>query len=200
MMNTRNWETSKTLKVAVLGEGSVGKTTISKQFSEELTDLNQISMTKGVDISVKNIVYKNTPIAIQIWDFAGQKQFRFMIDIFLKGVRGIIYVYDVTDVETLFYLHEFVDLVRKYFMEKNYQNVPEILVGNKVDLGETEVTIEDVHEFMNIYNITKHFLVSGIYGENVSQPFEYLISQIIDNNKKLEFISPYSQIQKKGNI
>ena len=60
MMNATlplNIKNESILKIAVLGLGSVGKTTISKSYSGEMDDPNQISMTKGVDITVKRIVH-----------------------------------------------------------------------------------------------------------------------------------------------
>jgi small GTP-binding protein len=181
------------LKIAVLGLGSVGKTTISKGYSGEISDPNQISMTKGVDITVKRMVCSGRTITLQIWDFAGQKQFRFMIDVFLRGVKGVIYVYDVTDIETLVYLNEFVELTRNYLQTHFYPSIPEILVGNKLDLDGVEVAIEDVHDFMKTYNIKKHFLVSGLYSLNVSEPFEYIVDQIINKERNLadELLSKY---------
>lgn len=169
-------------KIAILGVGSVGKTTISRNFTGELKHDSPISMTKGVDIGIKRLVLDNKVYTLQIWDFAGQKQFRFMIDIFLRGVKGIIYVYDITDIETLLCLHEFVEISRNYFDKNNLRRVPEILVGNKIDMRHTEVSISDIHSFMSMYNIKKHFLVSGLTNENVTQPFYEIIKSIISNN------------------
>ncbi|MHA1218729.1 MAG: Rab family GTPase [Candidatus Heimdallarchaeaceae archaeon] len=196
MMNTTLPQNSKhdnILKIAVLGLGSVGKTTISKSYSGELDDPNQISMTKGVDITVKRIVYQGRTVTLQIWDFAGQKQFRFMIDVFLRGVKGVMYVYDITDIETLAYLNEFVDLTRNYLANHFYPKIPEVLVGNKLDLEDSEVSIEDIHDFMKNYNIKKHFLVSGLLSGNVSEPFEYIVDQIINKEQSLadELVSKY---------
>ncbi len=196
MMNTTLPQNSKhdnILKIAVLGLGSVGKTTISKSYSGELDDPNQISMTKGVDITVKRTVYQGRTVTLQIWDFAGQKQFRFMIDVFLRGVKGVMYVYDITDIETLAYLNEFVDLTRNYLANHFYPKIPEVLVGNKLDLEDSEVSIEDIHDFMKNYNIKKHFLVSGLLSGNVSEPFEYIVDQIINKEQSLadELVSKY---------
>ena len=196
MMNAtppQNSQHGNILKIAVLGLGSVGKTTISKSYSGELDDPNQISMTKGVDITVKRIVHQGRTVTLQIWDFAGQKQFRFMIDVFLRGVKGVMYVYDITDIETLAYLNEFVDLTRNYLANHFYPKIPEVLVGNKLDLEDSEVSIEDIHDFMKNYNITKHFLVSGLLSGNVSEPFEYIVNQIINKEQSLadELVSKY---------
>ncbi len=195
-MNTtlpQNSKHNNILKIAVLGLGSVGKTTISKSYSGELDDPNQILMTKGVDITVKRIVYQGRTVTLQIWDFAGQKQFRFMIDVFLRGVKGVMYVYDITDIETLAYLNEFVDLTRNYLANHFYPKIPEVLVGNKLDLEDSEVSIEDIHDFMKNYNIKKHFLVSGLLSGNVSEPFEYIVDQIINKEQSLadELVSKY---------
>ncbi|MBY8999295.1 MAG: GTP-binding protein [Candidatus Heimdallarchaeota archaeon] len=184
------------LKVAVLGLGSVGKTTISKGYTGEMIDPNEISMTKGVDITIKRIAQLDKAITLQIWDFAGQKQFRFMIDVFLRGVKGVMYVYDVTDIETLFDLSEFVELTRNYLKNHYYPKIPEILVGNKLDLDNVEVTVEDIHDFMKTHDIRKHFLVSGLFSANVSEPFEYMVNQIVNKEDNLaeELLSKYSNI------
>lgn len=184
------------LKVAVLGLGSVGKTTISKGYTGEMIDPNEISMTKGVDITIKRIARSDKAVTLQIWDFAGQRQFRFMIDVFLRGVKGVMYVYDVTDIETLLDLSEFVELTRNYLKNHYYPKVPEILVGNKLDLDNVEVTVEDIHGFMKTHDIRKHFLVSGLFSANVSEPFEYMVNQIMNKEDNLaeELLSKYSNI------
>ncbi len=184
------------LKVAVLGLGSVGKTTISKGYTGEMTDPNEISMTKGVDITIKRIAQFDKAVTLQIWDFAGQRQFRFMIDVFLRGVKGVMYVYDVTDIETLLDLSEFVELTRNYLKNHYYPKVPEILVGNKLDLDNVEVTVEDIHDFMKTHDIRKHFLVSGLFSANVSEPFEYMVNQIVNKEDNLaeELLSKYSNV------
>jgi len=194
--NSCNTKQGEILKIAILGLGSVGKTTISKSYSGELNNPDEITMTKGVDITVKRVILQNNYYTLQIWDFAGQKQFRFMIDVFLRGIKGIMYVYDVTDIETLLDLNEFVDLARDYLINNNYSHIPEILVGNKADLGEAEVSIEDIHNFMKMYNLKKHFLVSGLFNANVSEPFEHLVSEIIKEKQSLseEIISKYNRI------
>ena len=184
------------LKVAVLGLGSVGKTTISKGFTGEMIDPNEISMTKGVDITIKRMAQHDKAVTLQIWDFAGQKQFRFMIDVFLRGVKGVMYVYDVTDIETLLDLNEFVELTRNYLKNHYYPKIPEILVGNKLDLDNIEVTVEDIHDFMKTHDIRKHFLCSGLFSANVSEPFEYMVNQIVNKEDNLaeELLSKYSNI------
>ncbi len=186
-INSNQYGKADVLKIALLGLGSVGKTTITKRYTGDITDLGNISMTKGVDISIKRLFYKNKPIVIQIWDFAGQKQFKFMLDIFLKGVKGILYVYDITDIETLFDLDEFVLLARNFLKDNGLQSIPEVLVGNKIDLGESEINMNDINYFLAEHNISKHYLTSGLYATSVSEPFTYIISKIQnkESDKKL---------------
>ncbi len=191
--------TERTIKIAILGVGSVGKTTISRSYTQDPTYLKEVVMTKGVDIATKKITLNNNKYIVQIWDFAGQKQFRFMIDFFLKGVKGIIYVYDTTDIETLFYLDEFLEVTRDFFGKSGYENIPEILVGNKIDSDETETEIEDIYSFMERNNIKKHYFVSGIMGENVSEPFTDIINEIVKdcNNSKSDYYITQNQYLSK---
>ena len=107
-----------------------------------------------------------------------------------------MYVYDVTDIETLLELSEFVELTRNYLKNHYYPKIPEILVGNKLDLENVEVTVEDIHDFMKTHNIPKHFLCSGLFTANVSEPFEYMVNQIVNKEDSLaeELLSKYTNI------
>ncbi|MCK4895489.1 MAG: hypothetical protein KAS47_01670, partial [Candidatus Heimdallarchaeota archaeon] len=69
-------------------------------------------------------------------------------------------------------------------------------VGNKLDLDNVEVTVEDIHSFMKTYDIRKHFLVSGLFSANVSEPFEYMVNQIVNKEDNLaeELLSKYSNV------
>lgn len=61
------------LKLLMLGDSGVGKSSIISQFAEQVFHPNIIS-TVGVDFKVRRIVHKGKSLVLRIWDTAGQEQ------------------------------------------------------------------------------------------------------------------------------
>ena len=63
------------LKILLLGDTSVGKTSILKTYNGDKFEENSIG-TIGVEYVYKIITYKNMKIKLQIWDTSGEEKFR----------------------------------------------------------------------------------------------------------------------------
>ena len=61
------------LKFLILGDITVGKTTLLLKYIDNFTPEIYIS-TLGDDYKTKNLVYKGTKVTLQIWDTAGQER------------------------------------------------------------------------------------------------------------------------------
>jgi len=89
MLTNKKWfDTSKvvsTMKIPIMGEAYVGKTTIANVLSGG-GYVKDYKMTVGVDIFMRYVYTKKGVIRIQLWDLAGQKRFSFLRKIFYKGV------------------------------------------------------------------------------------------------------------------
>ena len=64
-------------KILTVGNGNVGKTTLFQRYVEGLFNGSQ-DMTIGVNFYLKRLQYRDFDIALQLWDFGGQEQFRFL--------------------------------------------------------------------------------------------------------------------------
>ena len=84
------------LKIVVIGESSVGKTSIINQYINELF-IDQSISTIGTDKFTKIETINNKEIKLNIWDTAGQERFRSLTPLFLKGSNIVLMVYDITD-------------------------------------------------------------------------------------------------------
>ena len=82
-------------KIVVLGDSGVGKTSFihSLQHHEPCTK----GSTIGVDFSVTTIQVGEKLIKAQIWDTAGQEQFRSISRSYFRNVAGALLFYDVTN-------------------------------------------------------------------------------------------------------
>ncbi len=82
-------------KMCIFGDGGVGKTTlvnryISGKYSEAY------KMTIGVDFYTKSIEIQDIRVNLQIWDFAGEHQFKNLLPNYVIGASGGIFMYDIS--------------------------------------------------------------------------------------------------------
>ncbi|MFW9914188.1 MAG: Rab family GTPase [Candidatus Thorarchaeota archaeon] len=168
--------TTNKLKLALLGEGGVGKTTLAKSFKEG--KFSESSMTIAVEFHVKRIMVNGQPVVLQIWDLGGQEQFKNMglFPTYLKGSSGVAACFDVTDLETLDVLPDWIDLLP--------EGTPMILVGLKADLLEAPFDMREIRPFMESYPFIDFCLTSAKDLSMVSHVFEKLAAFILQSTKK----------------
>ena len=165
-------------KLITAGQGGVGKTTLLHRYIEG-TFMYDTKMTIGVEIFNKEFKPRGADISLQLWDFGGQERFRFFLDSFVMGAAGAFLMFDLTRLDSLEGLHDWIGIVRK-----DNPTLPLVLLGSKYDLIEEshgEVIPEDfIKEFMEQYHIRSYLRVSSKSGLNVSESFATLVDQIIE--------------------
>jgi len=87
------------IKILLLGDRAVGKTSLINRFSDNIFLTNLMSTT-GVDYKVKYLDICGTRVRCQIWDTAGQEKFHVITRAFYKGAHGIMLVYDISNPDT----------------------------------------------------------------------------------------------------
>ena len=134
------------VKVVLLGESGVGKTSIIAQFTSGKFDPDCVTSLSAQFIS-KTIEFENLQKAIKfdIWDTAGQEKYRALAKIFYKDAKVIILVYDITDKRSF-------DEVKSYWYEMVKSNADSdamiAIVANKNDLYDSaQVSEEEAKEF-----------------------------------------------------
>ncbi|GBE85614.1 GTP-binding protein [Sparassis crispa] len=118
------------VKLLLIGNSSVGKSSLLLRFSDEQwLPEDEASATIGVDFRVHKMEIKGKKVKLSIWDTAGQERFRTITSSYYRGAQGIILVYDVANRES------FDALPRWYSELETYVSpaVVKIIVGNKVD-------------------------------------------------------------------
>jgi len=171
------------LKVAIFGAGGVGKTTLTNRY---LTGVFQekYKTTIGMDFYVKKISFKGNPISLQIWDFAGEEKFRFLLPSALKGAHGTIFMYDITRYNTLQELNEWIRVFRET-NKKEGQIVHAVLLGGKKDLEDYRAVPKEEGEAFSLEKGLLNFMeCSSKRGENVQEVFENL-TKIIMRKKNI---------------
>ncbi|XP_044177686.1 ras-related protein Rab-18-like isoform X2 [Acropora millepora] len=118
-----------TLKILIVGESGVGKSSLLLRFTDDTFDPD-IGATIGVDFKVKTITVDGNKAKLAIWDTAGQERFRTLTPSYYRGAQGVILVYDTSSRETFDKLEEWLTEVEMYSTKKD---IIKMLVGNKID-------------------------------------------------------------------
>ena len=115
-------------KIIIIGDGFVGKTGITNRFCKGSFD-DDYKATIGVNFSSLKVEFKDVQHCINLWDVAGQDQFKWLRKRYYEGAVGILLVYDVTNKLTFLDLPHWI---------AEFQSVvgplPIMIMGNKIDL------------------------------------------------------------------
>ena len=165
-MVVRSNPTIPVLKVLIVGDGNVGKTSLVRRYCQGMFTESRVA-TIGVDFQTQMVRLPQAEVKLSIWDLAGQERFSIMRPGFYKGARATAMVYDVTNPASLEDLprwrQEVVDIV---------PNQPLILIGNKTDLPRT-LPVEAACAYAESIGAL-YIETSAATGEGVPQMFETL--------------------------
>jgi len=169
------------LKIVLIGDGASGKTSISTRFSQKNFG-KQYRQTIGVDFFLKRIVLGgNQNVTLQVWDIGGQTLGGQMLDKYLAGAHGILFVYDVTNYSSFENLEDWVVFVNKLYREAIPDGIQKphlALVGNKIDLEYMRTVKSDKHNnFAQENGMSSHF-VSAKTGDSVGLCFQKVAADI----------------------
>lgn len=168
----------RTLKITLIGEHFVGKTSLIGRFVDGTFDTTY-SATIGFSLLSKTVKYNDEVYNLDIWDTSGSEKHRAVAPNYYRGTDGCILVYDVSDPKSLEPLSYWYDEFSTYVKTGSDPNsVPTLLLGNKCDLGYEETTVNEAKQFADTHDIggENHFIVSACSGENVEAAFEKLVS------------------------
>lgn len=134
-------EEDEPIKIILLGNAGVGKTSIISRYDQNTFEENYKSTFSSHYIIKKLKVNKQTVI-LNVWDTAGQEKYHSLNKIFLKNSKIVILVYDVTIKKSFQDLSIWYDFIQNDLNE----NVILGLAGNKVDLLDEDGYQEEVSE------------------------------------------------------
>ena len=164
-------------KILLVGDASVGKTSLIYRFINNKF-LNSYSSTIGVDYQTKIYDHKGYKIKLQIWDTAGQERFHSITSNYFKGADGILFVYDITNINSFKGVKNWIKESEDY-----NNNIQKILLGNKSDLDDSrEAKKEDVEIFCNEKKID-FFETSAKTNFNLDEAFKRMIKLIFKNKE-----------------
>ena len=153
-------------KFIIIGDSGVGKSCILLQFTHREFDINKEN-TVGVEYGNRVVEVNNTTVKLQIWDTAGQEQFKSIVRSYYRAVSGALIVYDVTNEKSF-------QNVKNWIKEARANANPQLvmmLVGNKTDLeGKRVVSKEQGQKFADQVGVMFKE-VSALSRHNIDEVF-----------------------------
>jgi small GTP-binding protein len=171
---------SNVLKLCLLGEGGVGKTTLTKRIITGIFD-RATKMTIGVDFHLlRTTIFdpladddegnEDVPqleVSAQMWDFAGEERFRFMLPRYCKGAVGGVLCFDLSRYSTTHYIQEWYNI----WLDNAPKGAPLILLGTKSDLlttpEEFQVAKRTIREIAKHLKIESYYIISSKTGRDI---------------------------------
>jgi small GTP-binding protein len=169
-----------------LGEGGVGKTTISKSYIDNYF-FTKSKQTIAVEFHSKTITHSNNEVSkLQIWDLGGQEHFKQMgvFREFCRGADAALLCFDLTDLSSLFSLSEWIEFIDP--------SIPKFLIGTKADLATINELSFDLTKFVQKYNCISSFKCTARNIKSILEIFEFVLAIIKQKKRTLTDFSPDS--------
>jgi len=166
------------LKYIIIGDAAVGKSNlllryVHGQFKPEY------QLTIGVEFGAKNINISSKVFRIQIWDTAGQENFRSITRAYYKNSVCALVVYDISSRDSFNNVTSWIEDCKN----QSPKTIFMVLVGNKCDLEDKRQDSYEEGKELADKNEMLFFESSAKDGINVDEIFENSAKEIA---KKIE--------------
>ena len=190
-LETKGTSNKYFFKLALLGDGAVGKTNLRRQYLGQGFTSDHL-MTIGADFAAHDIVLKREDeeyqITMQIWDLAGQETFSAVRSRYYRGCFGGLVIFDRTRPASFDNISSWITELVKH---STRGLVPIVILGNKSDLVDSADNVVEEKKVMayidklNEENAESGFKInyydtSALTGLNVAAAFITLGTEILN--------------------
>ena len=167
-------EYTYSIKFIIVGDSSVGKSNILLRFSRNIFDPGH-QATLGIEFANKHVMYNNIDYLVQVWDTAGQENFRSVTRAYYKAAAVAMVVYDITNEESFEHIRQWI----KDCKDLAPKSVQLVLIGNKSDLEDKRAILNQRGLELAKENNMLFFETSALNGNGVEEAFNKTI-EVID--------------------
>ena len=194
------------LKIIVLGDSGVGKTSLLNRFvTSEFSQTYKATI--GADFMRKEIVIDEKHISLQLWDTAGQERFQSLGSAFYRGADACILVYDITMLKTFDSIISWKQEFLNQCGPSDPNTFPFMVVGNKCDLeNDRTVSIAKSNQWAREQDLPlieasakDNIRIEDIFMEIVKKALkrEKVTAPVLNNNVTLTPVVPSKKEEKK---
>ena len=164
-----------TVKVVIVGNGCVGKSSLASCFCKGKGAFSDVyKKTIGVSFSEREDVVGGDDVIIQVWDTAGQEEFKAVNETYIENAGAAILAFSTDDRDSFLAVKKWCAAVRG-----KCGKIPTVIVQNKVDLLEqAQMDNEEVEALARDLGL-KLYRVSCKDMFNVREVFRHLVAKYI---------------------
>ena len=167
-------------KIIVIGNIGVGKSCLSLKATKDIF-LEEYTSTIGFEFYCFNVKIDEKIIKLQIWDTCGQEAYRSLIKNFYRNASLAIVVYSVEDLQSF----NDIDIWLKQVKTYGASNCKIVLIGNKIDTDEREVSTEMGIKCKNDFFFDCFMETSAKDGINTKELFINCATILYEENQSL---------------
>lgn len=173
------------LKICLLGEGRVGKTSILLRFVKGDFDDRQTSTISASCFDKSIPIGGGESARVSLWDTAGQERFHALGPLYYRDADGALLVYDITDEQSFNRVREWVKELRKMLGE----DIVIAIAGNKIDMEKQRNVDKDeaLRYTQSIGGV--HHTTSAKSGAGINEAFSELVRRVVAKKKKKQATS-----------
>lgn len=164
----------RTIKIVLLGEGRVGKTSLALRFVHNTFSHSQQATLQASFLS-KHVAAGGKEVELAIWDTAGQERFHALGPIYYRDAQAALLVYDITDADSF-------TRVQTWVQELLQMVGPSIVIAiaaNKQDLRKQQVVSSTESEAYAASIGALHFSTSAKTGEGLQDIFQAIADMVV---------------------
>ena len=166
------------IKVTVIGDGGVGKTSLIQKFTQGTFQTDYIK-TIGAQLTHYETEIEGYRIELLFWDIAGQDNFHFLRPSFYKASKAAIIVYSLE--ENNLGERSFYNITSWYEDVKQFcGEIPVVVFANKVDLvTEQSLDKDKIHNLVKEHNFLGYYITSAKTGQGLDHAFNILSKEML---------------------
>jgi len=187
--NSKEEHSDIKVKIMLIGDSNVGKTSIIKRYCKNIFSKSHIS-TVGIDLETKNIKIGKHIINLQLWDTAGQERYRVLSKNYYNNSDAFIIVYDITNLKSFESVKNWIEQIK----ENASENVKSVLLGNKSDLEDKRVINEEKGKKLAKENNINFYETSAENGANIDKAIIDLVEEVLNDDNFIKGSENTSQL------
>lgn len=175
--DSRDVDCIRDLKIVLLGDSAVGKSSLINQlcYGEFIYNSNR---TIGIESREKIYNLNGVNLCFRIWDSSGQTNLRSCLNQYYRNALAVVIVFDLSNYASFKSISNWIAEAESFEISSHI-----FIIGNKNDLDRA-VPMKDVESTLRKKNI-RYFETSAADKENVERAFKNIFNLIIESRGSL---------------
>ncbi|KAL8596159.1 Ras-related protein Rab-23 [Nucella lapillus] len=174
MGGLREEEVEVAVKLVVVGNGAVGKSSMIQRYCKGIFT-RDYKKTIGVDFLERQIEVKGEDVRLMLWDTAGQEEFDAITKAYYRGAQACVLVFSTIDRESFEAIETW-----KQKVEEEVGEIAMVIVQNKIDLIDDAVIQPEEAEYLAKKLRLRFYRTSVKENLNVDEVFRYMAEKYQD--------------------